>query len=192
MKSGKVTLPPRHNVFISYHRQQDQGYKDSFVQMMGSNIVDKSVNLGSIIDTNLPTEAVLQRIREEYITQVSVTVVLIGRCTWQRKYVDWEIGASLRDTTMNPRCGLLGILLPSHTDFERRQYNPRLIPPRLADNCRGDNAFACIYDWSSDATVIRGWIHQAFLRRRNQPEPDISRHPFGRNWTGDCLRGWQA
>ncbi len=182
---------PRHNVFLSYYHEEDQKYKDRFVRIMGENVVDNSVDLGDIIDNNLPTEAVLQRIREEYIAQVSVTIVLIGRCTWQRKYVDWEIGASLRDTEKNKRCGLLGILLPEHPNFQRREYNPRLIPPRLADNCWESNTFARIYDWTRDTKEIRGWIHAAFLRRKNQPDPDISRHPFGRNWNGDCMRGWQ-
>ena len=72
---------PRHNVFLSYYHEEDQKYEDRFVRMMGDNIVDKSVDLGDIIDNNLPTEAVLQRIREDHIAQVSVTVVLIGLCT---------------------------------------------------------------------------------------------------------------
>ena len=182
----------RHNVFLSYYHEEDQKYKDRFVRMMGDNIVDKSVNLGDIIDNNLPTEAVLQRIREDYIAQVSVTIVLIGRCTWQRKYVDWEIGASLRDTPTNPRCGLLGILLPQHPNFQERQFNPHLVPPRLADNCWEQDSFASINVWSGDADEVRDWIHQAFLRRKKTPDPNIGRHPFGNNWNGDCLRGWQS
>lgn len=185
----------RHNIFLSYYHEQDQNYKDRFVRMMGDNIVDKSVNLGDIIDNNVPSEAVLQRIREDHIAQVSVTVVLIGRCTWQRKYVDWEIGISLRDTPTNPRCGLLGLLLPNHPDSQRREYNPKLIPPRLADNCGGDDPFATVRHWSgsdNQMSAIKGWIHEAFLRRRRQPDPHIrSRDQFGRNWNGDCIRGWQ-
>ena len=181
----------RHNVFLSYYHEQDQKCKDSFVRMMGENIVDKSVDLGDIIDNNLPTEAVLQRIREDHIAQVSVTVVLVGRCTWQRKYVDWEIGASLRDTRTNPRCGLLGILLPTHPDFEEARYRSQLIPPRLAANCEGDDPFALIYDWSGDPSEVRSWVHRAFLRRKRQPDPDNSRQPFGKNWNGDCVRGWR-
>ena len=182
----------RHNVFVSYHHEQDQEHEERFISMMGDNIVDKSVDLGDIIDDNLPTEAVLQDIREDHIAQVSVTVVLIGCCTWQRKYVDWEIGASLRDTPTNPRCGLLGILLPDHPDFEEEGYDSRLIPPRLADNCGGDDPFASIYDWSDDPSEVRRWIHRAFLRRKRQPDPDNSRLPFGRNWSGDCSAGWQG
>ena len=47
-------------------------------------------------------------------------VVLVGTCTWQRKaYVDWEIGSSLSDTRNNTktRCGLLGIILPSNSNY---------------------------------------------------------------------------
>ena len=181
----------RHNIFLSYYHSQDQRYKERFIQMMGDNIIDKSVNLGDIIDNNIPTEAVLQRIREDYIAQVSVTLVLIGPCTWQRKYVDWEIGASLRDAQTNKRCGLLGILLPEHLDFQKPQYAPQLIPPRLADNCWESDTFAHIYDWTLDAEEVRRWIHKAFLRRRKQPDPDNSRNLFGRNWNGDCSQGWQ-
>lgn len=192
MKGLILPKSKRHNVFISYYHEDDQRYKNRFVRLMGDNIIDKSVNIGEIDDNSPPTEATLQRIREDYIALASVTVVLIGRCTWQRKYVDWEIGASLRETRTNPRCGMIGILLPSHPDFRKESYRENLIPPRLADNCDGDRPFASIYDWTTNADTVRDWIHAAFLRRRKEPPPDISRHPFGGNWNGDCLRGWQA
>ena len=189
-----MPVVPRHNVFISYHHEQDQEYENRFGQMMGSHIVDKSVNIGDIDDGNAPTEATLQIIRERFIANSSVTVVLIGRCTWRRKYVDWEIGASLRDTRTNPRCGLLGILLPSHPDFGQSKFALRLIPPRLADNCGGDNPFARIYHWPGPegANEVKKWIDRALVRSRKQPDPDISRHPFGRNWRGRCSDGWKV
>ena len=114
--------------------------------MLGSDIVDKSVTDGDI-DVDLKTDTIRQKIRDEFIADASVTVVLIGRCTWQRKHIDWEIGSSLRDTKKNSRCGLLGILLPNHYDFSRDVYRGHLIPPRLIDNCGGNDAFAPIYDW---------------------------------------------
>lgn len=181
----------RHNVFLSYHHDLDQADKIRFTNLMRGKMVDLSVNLGDIIGQNQPTEAVLQRIREDHIAQVSVTVVLIGRCTWKRKYVDWEIGASLRDTPTNPRCGLIGILLPSHPDYGERGYRRNLLPPRLVDNLSDGDSFAAVYDWSNNANTVQDWIHEAFLRRRKQPDPDISRHPFADNWRGTCAQGWQ-
>ena len=114
--------------------------REVFCKSLGRNhIVDKSVEDGDI-GSGLKTDTIRGRIRDEFIADATVTVVLVGRCTWQRKHVDWEIGSSLRDTTNNPRCGLLGIWLPAHPDYGSKQYRPRLLPPRLADNygCEAD------------------------------------------------------
>ena len=182
-----VNTIPRHKVFISFHHE-DQYYKDLFAQMMEGDIVDKSVEDGDI-DDNLPTDRIRQRIRDEFIADATVTVVLVGPCTWQRKHVDWEIGSSLRDTKRNSRCGLLGILLPNHTSFGATGYNSRLVPPRLADNCKGNDPFACIYDWVQQTTSIRRWIHRAFERRSGTP-PINARPQYVYNRSGDCWGGW--
>ena len=182
----------RHKVFVSYHHHwKDQNYKDQFVRMMGDDIVDKSVEDGDI-DPKFKTETTRQKIRDDFIADATVTVVLIGPCTWQRKHVDWEIGSSLRDTKKNSRCGLLGILLPNHPDFEKETYTPRLIPPRLADNCRRDDRYACIYNWPGQQATdrIRRWIHKAF-ERRDEILPNNSRKQFGRNRSGSCSDGWR-
>lgn len=210
--------PPRHKVFVSFHHD-DQKYKDLFVRVMGNDMVDESVGDGDI-DDRLSTDRMRQIIRDKFIRDASVTVVLIGPCTWQRKYVDWEIGSSLRDTELNSRCGLLGILLPNHPDFQKQTYNPYLIPPRLADNCKGSNSFACIYSWPGAQVIIdlasrnpdrvrMSAIDLAFLseeirrfkdtirsrihrafRRRNGTPPDNSRDQFARNRSGRCSAGW--
>ncbi len=181
---------PRHRVFISFHHD-DQAYKDRFVQMMGDGIVDESVDTGDIDDTGLKTARVRQKIRDEYIRDASVTIVLIGPCTWQRKHVDWEIGSSLRATRRNPRCGLLGILLPNHPDHGMAQYKLNLIPPRLADNVGGGDPYALVYDWSYQPSDIRNWIHKAF-QRRDGASPNNGRDQFRHNRSGDCSRGWQG
>ena len=179
----------RHKVFVSFHHE-DQGCKNAFIEMMEGDIVDKAVQDGDIDDTRLSTEAIRRKIRDEFIGDATVTVVLIGPCIWQRKHVDWEIGSSLRDTHRNPRCGLLGMLLPNHADYGKGKRTPSLIPPRLADNCRGNDPFARICDWTTDAASVRHLIHQAFGRRNRTPPPDNSRKPFGRNWSGECSKGW--
>jgi len=179
----------RHKVFISYHHQ-DQKYRDKFVTMLGDAIVDKSVGDGDIDDSNIKTETVRQRIRDDFIADATVTVVLIGVCTWRRKHVDWEIGASLMDTEKNPRCGLVGILLPTHPNFGKDHYDSHLIPPRLAANCEGSDPYACIYDWSNKIGEIREWIHQAFERRKGTP-PTNNKPQFKNNRRGPCSKGWQ-
>ena len=186
----------RHKVFVSFHHE-DQVYKDLFVRMMGDDIVDKSVEDGDI-DPNIKIATTRQKIRDDFIADATVTIVLVGPCTWQRKHVDWEIGSSLKKTRKNPRCGLLGILLPNHPDFEEENYDPHLIPPRLADNCEDDDPYACIHDWPSqncrlsqqETDQIRRWIHRAFKRRKGTP-PNNKRKQFGENRPGSCSDGWQ-
>lgn len=177
-------MTDKHKVFISYHHEGDQLYKNRFVDLFQHIMVDWSVRLGDI-PHGLKTETVRQKIRDEWLRESTVTVVLIGAKTWQRKHVDWEISSSLRATTYNHRSGLLGVLLPSYRGPEPGYYDPRTIPPRLADNLGGDSPFAQVINWTDDAGEMQHWIHEAFLRRRTDPAPDNSRDLFRNNRSGE-------
>ena len=85
---------PTHKVFVSYHHAEDEAYKNTFCEKLSPNFVDKSVEDGDI-DPERRTDTIRRQIRERFIADATVTVVLIGKCTWQRKHVDWEIGSSL-------------------------------------------------------------------------------------------------
>ena len=179
-------MSDRHRVFVSYYHKDDQHYKELFERRF-SNIYDiyvsESVKMGDIDDTKLSTEQILQKIRDEYLRDSTVTVVLIGARTWQRKFVDWEIGASIRQTNFNPRSGLLGILLPTYPKPPRKPYDPYTIPPRLHDNI--ECSFATIHNWRKDPSTVQAWIHEAFKRRNQDPPPDNSRPAFGKNRSGE-------
>ncbi len=174
----------RHRVFISYHHLNDQAYKEKFSRMFYDYYdvyIDGSVEDGDI-DDNLPTETIRQKIRDKYLRDTTVTLVLIGRETWKRKHIDWEISSSIRDTRLNPRSGLLGIILPTHPSYGKKTYQANIIPPRLYDNAK--TKFAKIYDWSENPSSIDKWIENAFLAR-TQILPNNSRPMFGKNRTGD-------
>lgn len=175
-------MSERHRVFVSHYHDEDQQYKELFERLF-SDIYDiyvsESVGMGDIDDTKLSTERIHQIIRDEYLRDSTVTVVLIGPHTWQRKFVDWEIGSSIRQTDYNPRSGLLGILLPTYPT----KYNWYTIPPRLYDNIKC--GFAKIYNWSNDPDAVQSWIDEAFKRRNENPPPDNSRDSFARNRSGE-------
>jgi hypothetical protein len=94
------SLFTRHRVFVSYHHANDQAYRDAFEAMFAgqsSVFVSKSVQIEDIAD-GLSTDYVRQKIRDEYLRDSTVTVVLVGTQTWQRKHVDWEISSTwIRD-----------------------------------------------------------------------------------------------
>jgi len=144
-------------------------------------MVSKSVQIGDI-DPNLKTDTIRQKIRDKYLRDSTVTVVLIGSETWKRKHVDWEIGSSIRETEYNPRSGLLGIFLPTHPDCGRNEYDPSICPPRLHYNVK--NGFAKLYHWNSDPSTVQGWIHDAFVGR-NKVAPDNSYPSFVNNRPGN-------
>lgn len=174
----------KHRVFISYHHGNERSTKSAFVTDFRHAFVDASVRDGEIPD-GLKTETVRQKIRDECLRESSVTVVLIGRDTWSRKHVDWEIGSSLRHTEKNPRSGLLGILLPSYPHTPG-SYTSNTIPPRLWDNV--ENEFAKIYEYPESSLSLESWIHTAFLRRFQNPPPNNSRDSFVNNRTGTHWR----
>ena len=134
-------------------------------------MVDRSVHEGDI-DPNYAPDDIRRRIREDFHADSTVTVVLIGPCTWARKHVDWEISATLRDTKHNPRSGLLGILLPSHPNYYTDHYTPNLIPRRLHENV--EIGYAKVYNWSNSPMEIKSWIHTAYQRRNQLPAPTYS------------------
>ena len=181
-------MSDRHRVFVSYYHKDDQHYKELFERRF-SNIYDiyvsESVKMGDIDNTKLSNEQILQKIRDEHLRDSTVTVVLIGAHTWQRKFVDWEIGASIRQTNFNPRSGLLGILLPTYPrpPGEPNKYSRYTIPPRLYDNVAC--GFAKIYDWNDNPSAVQACIHEAFKRRNQDPPPDNSCPAFGKNRSGE-------
>ncbi len=177
-----------HNVFVSYHHTNpDQIYRNDFENYFAVHhevMISKSVQIGEI-DPNLQTETVRQKIRDEYIREATVTIVLIGQNTWQRKHVDWEISSSIRDTAKNPRSGLLGIFLPSYPMGANNTFNPKTIPPRLYDNWKDERKrFAHLYNWTNDPKQLKAWIHRAF-EDRNKIVPDNSYPHFVNNRTGN-------
>ncbi|ADK79548.1 TIR domain-containing protein [Sediminispirochaeta smaragdinae] len=174
----------RHRVFISYHHLNDQQYKNQLEGIFRSSYevaLSNSVQIGDL-NPNLPSDRLRQLIRDKYIRDATVTIVLIGTETWKRRHVDWEIGSSIRKTEYNSRCGLIGLLLPTRSDYYRDSFYPYTIPPRLYLNAK--NGYAKIYNWTTNFMNLKYWIDEAF-DRRNVIIPDNSFPNFVNNRSGD-------
>lgn len=103
-----------HKVFISYYHRNDQIYKEGLVTFGKENkiFIDRSVDTGDISDA-LSDEAIREKIRDEYLRDSTVTIVLVGTETKARKHVDWEIHSSMFDGRVNKKSGILVVNLPS-------------------------------------------------------------------------------
>lgn len=95
-----------HKTFISYHHANEQELKDEIIELgSGDDFVDKSVSDGDI-DTNLSEETIMRKIREDFIGDSTVVVVLIGEETAQRPFINSEIQAAL----WGKSTGLVGVV----------------------------------------------------------------------------------
>ena len=164
-----LKIPVRRDIFVSYHHSGDQAYYDALARLCGDCkfLYDGSVDRR--IDSE-DAEYQERRIREEYITGTSATVVLCGYQTFERKFVDWEICA-----TLNKEHGLIGLRLPL---AQTTTPGAVIVPGRLHDNIV--SGYALWQSWGeltsaqNPAAVLRGWIETAIAREkrliRNQLE----------------------
>jgi hypothetical protein len=104
----------KHKVFISYHHANDQWAKEHLCQLNREFdlFIDASVDIGDI-SGGLTDEAVRRKIRDEYLMDSTVTILLVGTETKHRKHVLWELYSSMYDGAVNKKSGLLVVELPT-------------------------------------------------------------------------------
>ena len=196
-------------VFISYHHQNDQFYKeklleinDSCRQLYGNPIfIDKSVDTGDISE-DLSDENIRQKIRDEYLQDSTVTILLVGTETRYRKHIDWEIYSSMYDGKVNKKSGILVVNLPETANYycitaghgeqsiypeipywtsfkTRKEYEDNYpnMPERIIDNLIHPGAKISVINWDkiiTDPSKLEYLIDITFKDRVNC-DYDLSR-----------------
>lgn len=194
----------RHKCFISYHHANDQIYRDTLVKWNDENgiFIDASVELGDI-DDSLTDQRIRERIRDDYLRDSTVTILLCGTETRHRKHVDWELYSSMYDGTVNKKNGILVVNLPtigdtyftaSHGQGEkelvypscsswvtidnRAEYERRFphMPARIIDNLVANAAKISVTTWSrlTSPDVFR-FLIEATHQDRASAVYDLSR-----------------
>ncbi len=153
----------RRKIFIS-HYKNDHNEVDAFIRNFSSAFIPKVLGANDsddFIDSS-NTDYVMQRIRDKYLGDSTVTIVLIGSCTHSRRYVDWEIKSSLRQGQYIPN-GLIGILLPG-------KGNAAHLPPRFSDNWqKGEiDCYARYRAYPRSEIELTGWIEDAYHARTSR------------------------
>jgi len=165
----------RHKVFISYHHDNDQEYADTIRYLYGGKaIIDKSVYDDF---SHLQTETILNKIRKEHLLDSTVTIVLVGKHTWGRKWVDWEVYASLRPYAERTRNGLVGVYLPN---CKKKHF-------RLTDNIQ--SGYAVDLKWGEIEERLIEAVHQAWNNRRRPQYIDNSRPLRKKNAPNNLKKG---
>ena len=144
----------RHKCFISYHKADQTAVDDFCEKFEGAFIRRGQAMTDDIIDSE-DTDYVMSRIRQLYLQDSTVTIVLIGRCTWARRFVDWEIQSSLRQSRNDPPPnGLVAIQLwDSYTK----------LPDRVKLN--RDSGYAKFYKYPKSTASLSNIVDEAFSAR---------------------------
>ena len=188
-----------HKVFISYHRRNDQFYKNELIKF--GVFIDKSVDTGDISEY-LSDQAIREKIRDDYLRDSTVTILLVGSETKWRKHIDWEIYSSMFDGVRNQKSGILVIKLPStqctnfiaaHGDEEKRLIYPEqnswmhintrseyegrypYLPDRIIDNLLAPEVYISVVPWERLTANRLKFLIDATFNRRGECEYDLSR-----------------
>lgn len=170
----------KHKVFISYHHANDQKYKESLLNMNersgGDIFINRSVDTGDISD-ELPDQTIKRKIRDDFLQDSTVTILLVGTETKKRKHIDWEVASSMYNGKVNKQSGIIAVLLPdanphgyftaghvSHgergkvhpecnswtTIEDRVEYERRYpyLPDRIIDQLLEDEAKVSVVPWN--------------------------------------------
>lgn len=157
------------NVFISFHQSDElevniwrRRFDQYFNEIRSLRLHELGDDFAESIKSN-NSDYVMRQIREKKIAGTSCTIVLLGKCTWARRFVDWEIAATLRTFDDSPRGGLIAVHLPS-----AQQHGWGKTPSRLALNVAAngdDEGYAKTYNPAPSDGTIAQWVEDAVARR---------------------------
>ncbi len=191
-----------HKVFISHHHDNDQWYKERLVEYgeKYSIFLDRSVDTGDIPD-GWTDQQIRREIRDRYLRDSTVTIVLVGTETRRRKHIDWEIHSSMYDGSVNRRSGIVVINLPGISDYfnaahgeeekrllypdikswttinERAEYERRYpyMPDRILDNLLKSDVTISVAPWNRINGTTLEFLIEAAFRNRADCGYDLSR-----------------
>ena len=164
-KFGDIEMAKR-KVFISYHHKGEQKVVDDFIEEFSENyevFTDQSLERAADSDD---TEY-LNQVCRDAIDGTSVTIVMIGKQTGCRKFVDWEI-----KHTLYREHGLVAISRPNLD-------SDACLPKRLVDNRKSGTGYAKWYKYPSSASSLKSMIDEAYDADTNKI--DNSREKAERN-----------
>lgn len=101
--------------FISF-KTEDFWYKNYIQTVLDVDMIDKSLNI-PINSTD--EEYIMRKIREDYLSDSTVTIVLIGQKSseyqgeYEQRFIKRELQTSLYNGVGNTKNGILGVVLPS-------------------------------------------------------------------------------
>jgi hypothetical protein len=130
---------PKRSVFVSYHHGRDREWYQAFTLYFCDTYEAFDDTSPERAKDSDDTDYIMWSLRDNHIKGSSCTILLCGPETGRRKFVDWEIAA-----TLDKEHGLVGIRLPTCTI---NSEGKAIVPGRLHDNI--ETGFAGWITWQA-------------------------------------------
>jgi hypothetical protein len=180
-----------HKAYISF-KNEDLGRKLFLQDLPSLDIIDKSLDVAIQSDNE---DYILQVIREDYLSDSTVTIHLIGlygaenRGAYEQRFIKRELQASLYNGQGNTKNGILGVVLPeataniykgsytcstcsgSHThvaigdNTTIREFSYNYYIPNGKCSHTEDERYCVLVDWDNFLLEPNKWIDAAFAKR---------------------------
>jgi hypothetical protein len=139
---------PKRKVFISYHHKGEQKVVDDFIKQFSEDYdVFTDSSLSDAADSD--DADYLNQVCQKAIQGTSITIVMMGKQTGCRKFVDWEIRY-----TLYLEHGLIGITRPD------LKGEDTCLPKRFSDNRK--SGYAKWYKYPPSASSLKSMIDEAY------------------------------
>jgi len=180
-----------HKVYISF-KTEDAAYKAAIQGLAHLDYVDKSLN--EPINSSDP-DYILRKIRADYLYDSTVTLFLIGefsaedRGSTEQYFIKKELQASLYNSTLSLKSGILGVVLPSMYDrvyggsysctncggshnlvsvnnsTTVREFNYNYYIPNGKCSHSEEDRYCVLVKWADFIVDPNAWIDRAFEKR---------------------------
>lgn len=168
-----MASPVRHRVFITYHHD-DQAEVDAFIHQFDhrrdvfiARAVGSDETMEALLNDKAQDDYIMGQIRQKYMADSTVTLAFVGEKTWSRKFVDWELAASLHQgPVVGKPNGVLAILSP--------KLSGAVLPDRLEDNWM--TGYAKFYPYPRSGQELSAWIEEAFRSRESAEQRELVRN----------------
>ncbi|MEN8178116.1 MAG: TIR domain-containing protein [Pseudomonadota bacterium] len=166
-----------HKCFISF-KTEDAAYKEHIQAKLDVDMIDNSLN--DAIDSD-DEDYILQKIREDYLSNSTVTLHLIGihnaenKGYEEQKFIKRELQASLYNGKDNTRSGILGVVLPSvETQIYKGSYD--------CSQCGSSHNCVAI----NESTAVSEFIYNYYIPNNKCSHTEDERYCVLVKWADFC------
>jgi hypothetical protein len=166
-----------HKCYISF-KTEDAAYKKHIQSKLNVDMIDKSLN--EPIDSD-DEDYIMSRIRQEYLSDSSVTIHLIGSHSAEnlgqeeQVFIKRELQATLYNGEDSPRSGILGVVLPA---VEANIYKGSI----QCGTCGGNHNIVAI----NDSTTVKEFNYNYYIPNEKCCHSEDERYCVLVRWGDFC------